>query len=62
MVYIRKITRSWKRSDGTKQEKTYFYRYRSKRIGKQVISECLGPATREEYLESRKENKQEAEA
>jgi len=53
MVYIRKITRSWKTSDGKKKEKTYFYRYQSKRIGKQVISECLGPATEEEYLKAK---------
>jgi len=57
MVYIRKIKRSWKTADGTKKEKTYFYRYRSKRVGETVISICLGPATEEEYLESRDETK-----
>lgn len=48
-MYIRKITRKWKNKDGSESEKSYFYWYKSTRIGDKVISECLGKASEEDY-------------
>ncbi|MDH5404425.1 MAG: hypothetical protein OEY49_18135 [Candidatus Heimdallarchaeota archaeon] len=54
-MYIRKIVRSWVTSEGEKKSKTYYYWYKSKRIGDTVISECVGPATEQEYIKTKVE-------
>lgn len=52
MVYIRKIVRRWRTKTGDIREKSYYYWYKSRRIGDKVISECMGRATEEEYLKT----------
>ena len=55
MVYIRKITRKWKTKEGSPKERSYFYWYKSRRIGDKVISESIGRASEDEYLKTHKE-------
>ncbi len=54
MVYIRKIVRKWKTKEGKVKERSYYYWYKSRRIGDKVISECVGRASEEEYLRTHK--------
>ncbi len=49
MVYVRKITRTWKNKSGDTKQKDYYYWYKSRRIGDKVISECIGKATKADY-------------
>jgi hypothetical protein len=55
MVYIRKITRSWKTKEGKSKSRSYYYWYKSRRIGDKVISECVGRASEEEYIRTHKD-------
>ncbi|MHA2249851.1 MAG: hypothetical protein ACXAD7_05790 [Candidatus Kariarchaeaceae archaeon] len=48
-MYVRRITRRWTIRNGEVKSKTYYYWYKSKRIGSKVISECIGPATEVDY-------------
>ena len=57
-MFIRKLTRSWVNKSGEYQSKTYFYWYKSKREGNKVISEFIGPATEQEYVEYVQNDKQ----
>ena len=54
-MYIRRITRNWVNKSGETITKIYYYWYQSKRIGNKVISECIGPATEEDYLKLKNE-------
>ncbi len=49
MVYVRKITRTWKNKSGVVKQKDYYYWYKSRRIGDKVISECIGKATKADF-------------
>jgi hypothetical protein len=51
-MYVRKIVRQWE-TNGKAKTKVYYYWYKSKRIGDKVISECVGPATEEDYTRTR---------
>ena len=48
-MYIRKMSREWKTKAGETKKHTYFYWYKSKRIGEEIISQCMGKASEEEY-------------
>ena len=48
-MWVRKISRTWKGKNGNRVVKEYYYWYKSVRKGNRVISQCIGPASEQEY-------------
>ncbi len=48
-MYIRRLVKKYKNKDGEIVEKVYYYKYKSIRRGKKVVSVYLGKANEEEF-------------
>ena len=58
-VWVRRILRQYSLGNGQVKSKYYYYWYKSKRIGKKVISESFGPASEKDYLHQLKKRNEE---